>query len=848
MVQQYEKEAEKEAQKLQESMDIEEGPLVKAGLFKTIDGDHLLLAIHHLAVDGVSWRIIFEDFVNWYRALKEGKKIILPAKTTSFKEWAEKQKEYGNSKKILNELRYWNKLCKEKLNRIPGCGGEREISIKDTTVKTVIFGKETTGKLLRETNRAYNTEINDILLAALGMAVKEWSGIDKTAIALEGHGREEIINGVDITRTVGWFTSYYPVVLDVRDSEIGTVIKRTKENLRSIPQKGVGYGILKYLTKEEYKKDMEIDIAPDISFNYLGQYDQDINNELFTYSSLSGGSNASPDFKMLCSIQINSMVKNGELHVIIDFSEKEFERETIEKLANIYENALTEIIRHCSEKKETEYTPSDYGVNEYSIEEIEEIKAHVKENIGSNVVIRKINKLTPMQEGILYTYVEQKDTSAYVIQSEFKLKGYVDIQVLNAAYNNLLNRHEALRTIIFEHWRHSSQVVLDNRELKICYEDFSRESNKDELYSRYSREKVAKGFDLSRDVLFKISLVKLEEDEFRLILTYHHIIIDGWSNAIVLNELFELYESLATGKSIQLESPCSYDGYIKWLSNQSREEGMEYWRKYLEGYSNEILLPSNETNSQEQMGRTLDTRLDIELTNRLKNIGSQNDVTFSTLCKTAWGILLQKLSNTCDVVFGEVVSGRPPEVDEIEKIVGIFLSTVPVRVKADEHKSIKQLIKELQEEQNEVRNYDYLPLAEIQNLSVLKQNLIKSLMVFENYPVDELDENINDQNKSSFIVEDVVSKEKNDYDLSVIFVLKKELTFIVMYNEGIYSTEFIKKLSMQLTMIFEKMSEDPEEAIDNIEIVSQEEKDRINSQIEEHEQEMDELSSVGFNF
>lgn len=379
----------KEANNIQASMDLENGPLVKVALFKTKEGDHLLMAIHHHVVDGVSWRIILEDLSNGYKALKEGEKVELPSKTTSFKEWSEKQYEYSNSKKLLKELKYWKEVTDKSVEQIP-----RDKEIKGSTFKDkkniiVKLNTEDTKNLLKESNRAYNTEINDILIGSLGIAARKWKGLNNLAITLEGHGREDILKDVDITRTIGWFTTTYPVVLDLNQENIGKSIKKTKEILRKVPDKGIGYGILKQLTSCKNKNNEEMELKTDIGFNYLGQFDEDTNNEVFKNSNMPTGNSLGQEFKLLNSIEINSMISDGELNIDISYNSLEYNESSIENFGDLYKQSLITVVKHCMEKEETEYIGVDYGVNEYSIEEIDELKNFVEKEIGENIVVEK---------------------------------------------------------------------------------------------------------------------------------------------------------------------------------------------------------------------------------------------------------------------------------------------------------------------------------------------------------------------------------------------------------------------------------------------------------------------------
>ncbi len=365
---------------LQRSINIEKGPLIKLGLFRTIDGDHLLIIMHHLIVDGVSWRIILEDFINGYKHLMNNADISFPRKTTSYREWAEKLYDYAQSKELLDEVVYWKRIEKQPISYLKKDNIVNERKQKDSEIVEISLSQEQTNKLLKEVNQAYNTEISDILLTALGLTVKEFISGDQVIVSLEGHGREEIISDVDMTRTVGWFTSIYPVVLDMSElNDISLQIRTIKETMRSIPKKGIGYGILKHLTVHKLKGLIDFTLKPEISFNYLGQFDTNITTDIFEQSIINSGQIISPYNERENALDITGMVIKGMLKLEFVYDRKEFKRETIQKYANNYKNNLLMIINHCSEKVGTEYTTHDLSDDEISLDELQDILNIVSE-------------------------------------------------------------------------------------------------------------------------------------------------------------------------------------------------------------------------------------------------------------------------------------------------------------------------------------------------------------------------------------------------------------------------------------------------------------------------------------
>jgi non-ribosomal peptide synthase protein (TIGR01720 family) len=372
-----------EAGKIQASIDLQTGPLVKLGLFKTSRGDHLLIVIHHLVIDGISWRILLEDFALGYQQAEQGKPVVLPGKTDSFRYWSQQLTQYAQSKKARAEAKYWESIEQTPLEPLPGNPNvpaeKKKFKYNETLRMELEPGN--TGALLKEVNQAYNTEINDILLTALGLAVKEWAGIGNIAVTLEGHGRENIMDNIDISRTVGWFTSQFPVVLDMKQNrDLSTTIKRVKETLRKIPGKGIGYGILKYITPRD--KNQGLNYKPAINFNYFGQFGSETKSSIFEISGISTGDAVHPESTNPFALGFNGMITQSIFILSVTYNRYEFEKKRIQELLDLYKSYLIEIILHCRSKETGELTPSDLVDDEdLSIEELEAIKEFANLNI-----------------------------------------------------------------------------------------------------------------------------------------------------------------------------------------------------------------------------------------------------------------------------------------------------------------------------------------------------------------------------------------------------------------------------------------------------------------------------------
>ncbi|WP_379148757.1 amino acid adenylation domain-containing protein [Paenibacillus sp. sgz500992] len=362
-----------EAERLQRGLHLEQGPLIRLGLMKTGEGDHLLIVIHHLVVDGVSWRILFEDVQTGYEQAERGEEIRFPEKTDAFQTWSEALARYADSEEQLNEIAYWKRIEETPAAALPADEGLKEAERTGGAV-SIRLSREETAQLLNQAGRAYYTEINDILLTGLGLALQEWIGDRRFVVDLEGHGREEIGEAVDVSRTVGWFTTIVPTLLDLGACEtLSDCIKAVKEGLRSVPNKGLGYGVLKYMTAAEHKQELTFDLRPEICFNYLGQLDRDVTTGVFETSVYGTGTSIDPNLPSEYKLSLNGMVIGGELVFTCDYAADVYRRETVEGWMACYAEQLRRLIAHCMGQAHSEKTASDFSSSGLDIDEVENI-------------------------------------------------------------------------------------------------------------------------------------------------------------------------------------------------------------------------------------------------------------------------------------------------------------------------------------------------------------------------------------------------------------------------------------------------------------------------------------------
>ena len=349
---------------IQGQLNIENGPLIKAVLFKIGNTNELMISVHHLVMDGLSWRILIEDLESTYLQLIHQDQVVLPKKTASYKLWSEALVEYRKSDVYLNSVSYWKNI-NEKLPQLCEIKIDKNTSQYAKKKQKFSITEELTEKLLYKANSAYGTDVEDLLLSALGMTVYKISNQEEIAIQLEGHGRNTLHKPVDVDRTIGWFTTVYPVVIEC-SLDISKAITETKEILRKLPHNGLGYGI--YMQTNPKANHVNCDIC----FNYLGQVDNEIlSSRMFEKSIYSVGKSIDDNNLEKNKLTINCMIAEGRFVCEIEYYG--INRSCVDALMIQYKNYIEQIISHCVAQDKITKTGSDYGSADLTLAEIDEI-------------------------------------------------------------------------------------------------------------------------------------------------------------------------------------------------------------------------------------------------------------------------------------------------------------------------------------------------------------------------------------------------------------------------------------------------------------------------------------------
>ncbi|WP_211769802.1 non-ribosomal peptide synthetase [Kutzneria sp. CA-103260] len=687
-------------------LSLRDGPLVKAIFFDR--GSRLLLMVHHFVVDGVSWRILLDDLRTAYTQVTTGDPVDLGPRTTSMRHWARRLVAHTQSGAFDHEIAYWTSLLPtERPAAAP---------VASTARLEVRLDQAETRALLREVPAAYRTQPNDVLLSALAVALG-----GHVVVNLEGHGREQLFPEIDLSRTVGWFTSQFPVRLDLPStSDWGVRLKAVKEQLRAVPGQGIGFEALRQLT----------DALPGrgeagVNFNYLGQFDDlDPAGGLYTGREFPTVDCLHPTESRPFPLEVTGRVAAGELVLTWDYSRDQRQRAEIDALAAAMLAALREITAHCRAGYGGR-TPSDFPLADLTQDQVDGL-------VGDGRAIEDVYPLSPLQAGLLYHSLTE---DVYARRISCQLDGVTDLDALAAAWRDVVATAPVLRSTV--HWVGLSepvQVVHRDARPRIDQHDWRSRSAEEQRagMARLLTEDEAVGLDLSEPIPLRLRLIRLTDTRVQMLLTTHHLFVDGWSMSRLLDRVFAAY----AGERPVADRP--YRDYVAWLRDQDEQAAVDFWRNELAGFTAPTPLPYDRTPPANH--RTTRTRTTVVALPDLREFARHSRVTVNTVIQAGWAMVLARHADVTDVVYGVTVSTRPPDLPGVETIAGPLINTLPARVRLRPDESVAGLLSRLQQEQVRARGFDHLPLTSQQAASEMPPGvlLFQCGIAVENYPGDPL--------------------------------------------------------------------------------------------------------------
>jgi amino acid adenylation domain-containing protein/non-ribosomal peptide synthase protein (TIGR01720 family) len=750
----------------------------------------LLVLIHHVVVDGVTWRVLKEDLERAWGAVRDGRAPVLAPVATSFRAWARRLEAAGTSGTRRDELGLWRAAAAtpdpllgdrplDPSVDLVGSSGSLEVELGPADVEPLL------GRLPAR----YRGTVNDVLLTALAVAVDRWRALHGVAddgadvlVDLEGHGREDVFEDVDVARTLGWFTTVFPVRLAPGTTDwasfvdggdaVGPALRRVKEGLRAFPDRGLGHGVLRHLDPAT-RDDLAAPAPPQVLFNYLGRFGIEGDGpwtpapEEVPLVDL-----RDPRMPMAHVLDVDALVRDAadgpHLRATFCWADGVLDRARTAELADLWRDALRGLARHAALVGDVPLTPSDVPHGDVDQAELDELSALVPG-------LQDVLPATALQEGLYFHAVADEDDDVYVVQQAIDLTGPVDGAAMRRSLEALVARHPALRTAL--HQREDGRVVqlvaataaVPWREEDVSAED-GHVADAATPAASDARRPVAGGdaagpgpearadaiaaaereggFDLGRPPLVRGALVRLGPDRFRLLLTLHHVISDGWSEAVLLDDLVAGYApgdaetsapdapssdpASASARGAAASGTSVHRDYAAWVAARDRDAAQDAWRTALDGLAGPTRAIGTDATPTTVDFDVASVELGEDRTARLVGTTRELGVTLNTAVQAAWGLVIGHRTGRDDVVFGSTISGRPPEVPGLDRAVGLFINTLPVRVRAATDDTLAGLVGRLQDEQAELLDHQHLGLAEIGRLAGHAE-LFDALYVFENH-------------------------------------------------------------------------------------------------------------------
>ncbi|MEV4921456.1 non-ribosomal peptide synthetase [Streptomyces roseoverticillatus] len=798
----------------------------------------LLLVVHHLVVDGVSWRILLPDLASAAAAVAADRAAEPAPVRTSFRRWAELLVEHAQEPERIAEAAWWEHV----LNGPSLMLADQPPQEKDAARSLVMtIPPERAAPLLTDVPAAFHTGVNDVLLTALAVALlsrhRRRGGTGAALLVdLEAHGRDEFVPGVDVSRTVGWFTSLFPVRVDLRDIDLeqvlaggnaaGQALKAVKEHLRSVPDQGLGYGLVRYLNPETRTR-LSDRAAPQVGFNYLGRFSAADTGEWTVAEEADAlfdpADAALPGPGPAHHLGINALAREGadgpELVASWTWTEPALSETDVHELTGLWTQALDALIAHTRRPGAGGWTPSDLPLVSLTQSQLDRLTMSRADESG----LEEILPLSPLQEGLLFhSAFDDQLPDVYTVQLVLSLQGHLDVAALQSAAAALLRRHANLRAgFRQEDADHPVQVIPREVALPWREVDLNGMSDQEAELARLLAEDRARRFDPARPPLLRFTLIRTAPALHRLVFTHHHLLLDGWSLPILMRELFALYaQNSLGGADIALPPPVPYRNYLTWLVSQDRDAAEKAWQEALTGIEEPTLLAPVSATGGAVLPAEVTGELPETLTAALTAWARRHELTLNTVVQGVWGTLLGRLLHRHDVVFGATVSGRPPEVPGIEDMVGLFINTLPVRVRWDDTESWAEMLTRLQDEQSALLEHQHLGLAEIQQIAGVRR-LFDTTTVFESYPVDA---GALEKTAPALQLVDIEAADGTHYPLSLAVIPGRGLRLRLQYRPDVVERHAAEAVVTRLRLLLEAVVTRPEQAIGRVDLLTAEER------------------------
>ncbi|MBI3789507.1 MAG: amino acid adenylation domain-containing protein [Gemmatimonadetes bacterium] len=714
------------AAELGASLDLANGPLARVAFLAPAGGPgRVLVVVHHMIVDGVSWRVLREDLDHAYAQAVAGSALVLPRATT-WAAWARALEAERASAATAAELAYWSAQVAGPVAALPLRDAQAANVEGAVAFARARLGEGDTAALLQKVPAAFGTRINDALLAALDGALASWLGAGPVLVDLEGHGREDL--GLDLSRSIGWFTTIFPVRL-AADAGAPTRARllAAKEALRGMPRNGLGFGLLRHGAARA-----ALAQAPraQILFNYLGQFEQSVaGGGVLAASADDPGPLRSARARRSHELEVILEIRGGALEVRIGHVPARHDGARVQQLADAIVRVLHDIVEVARTPGAGAHSPSDFPLASLDQPSLDAL-------LGPGRSTDDVLPLTALQQLFLDTAGGPADPGLQ--QYGFTLEGQVDRAALRAAWQAVVDATPALRTRFAGTAERPWQVIGAPGELawtEVRAPEGLDAAARDAWLAAWLAADRAAGIDVRRAPITRIALVDAEPGRTLMVWTHHHIILDRWSWPIVLRHVGAQYEARRLGVRPPSAASPALRGVVAAMTAPPDAHAEQYWRAETDGIAHAgrlLVAPAGDlTAAPTWIDESV--ALDPTETTALVAHWRARGLTLNTVVQGAWALALARVTATPDVSFGLTVAGRALPVPSVGDVVGVLINNVPVRARLEAAQPVSQWLATLQARQVELRAVEHVPLDQIQRWSALAfgQRLFESLVVFQ---------------------------------------------------------------------------------------------------------------------
>ncbi|AOL05507.1 MULTISPECIES: non-ribosomal peptide synthetase [Burkholderia] len=768
---------------LQRRLDLGRGPLACACAARLPDGStQLHLAIHHAIVDGVSWRILLDDLDTAYHAACERAPVRLSQPGLRADAWAARLARAATepASPFAAEAAYWAGMAQG--DDIVPDHPDAAATNADAAAVVQTIDAALTRAVLNDAHAAYRTQTIELLGAALALALASVRGAASCRVELEGHGREALFDDVDASRTIGWLTSHYPVTLPVAATASDTLCA-VKDSLRAVPHKGLGFGVLAHYGDAATRAALAAVPRPRVTFNYLGQFDAPRDATLVPRFG-GTGVERDPQGPLGNTLAIHAYLDTDRdgartLKVHWVYGAPQFERATIDAFAERFAAALRELVDACASRvahRGGGATPGDFPLAQAA----GLTQAAIERTPLDWRAIDDVYPLSPMQRGILFHALFAPGHASYVNQLVATATA-LDADRLAAAFDASIARHDILRTSVMPDEAAPLQCVHRHARMPVEQLDWrTRGDTLDADFDAWLAADRARGFDWREPPLMRLTLIRVTDDAWRVVWTRHHVLLDGWSTARLLADVLRDYRDPDAVSPFASRPALRYRDFIAWLGTRDRDADERFWTERLARLDAPTLIAERTADRADADMVTWRATLDADTLTRVAQTARALKLTVNTLVQGAWALALQRMTHQPAVAFGATVAGRPDALADVDSVLGLFINTLPVITAPAPQQRAADWLQTLQRENAAAAEHAHTPLADIQRWARGAGGaLFDTLVVFENYPVDDT---ARDADPRGLALSGVRSIEATDFALTLVIESGAELTIDYGYD------------------------------------------------------------------